>query len=248
MSKIIAFNKPFDVHSQFRGEEHQLTLAKFIHDKRLRIAGRLDRDSEGLLLLTDDGKINQHITHPRHKQYKCYVVQVEGIVSDEAVQQLRQGIMLKDGKTLPAKVKKITQPDWLWQRVPPIRFRANIPTSWLEIQICEGRNRQIRRMTAAVGFPTLRLIRTQIGSVCLLDLNLALGESCPLNLQDYAEFRALLSPADSTPHAQNIHSSNNKRKSITSKTKYSAHQTTRRSTRQKDRAADTTIRKSSSRA
>ena len=192
MVKIVAFNKPFNVHSQFRSEELQITLSEFIHDPSLRIAGRLDRDSEGLLLLTDDGQLNQQITHPKHKQYKSYIVQVEGEITENALEQLRRGVMLKDGLTLPAKAEKITEPEWLWERDPPIRHRANIPTSWIEIQICEGKNRQVRRMTAAVGFPTLRLIRTQIGSVNLIDLGLALGESTQLEFLFYNEFRHLL--------------------------------------------------------
>ncbi len=189
MVKIVAFNKPFDVHSQFRGEDGQLTLTQFIHDKDLRIAGRLDRDSEGLMLLTDDGRLNQQITHPKFKQYKTYIAQVDGQVSQQAIVQLQQGVKLNDGITLPAKVQQIDEPTWLWPRNPPIRYRANIPTSWLEIQICEGRNRQVRRMTAAVGFPTLRLIRIQIGSVNLLDLDLACGESQNLEPLFYAEFQ-----------------------------------------------------------
>lgn len=179
--KLVAFNKPFDVHCQFRGEAHQRTLAAFIHDPSLRIAGRLDRDSEGLLLLTNDGQLNQKICHPKHKQYKTYLAQVEGMVTADAIQQLKQGVLLNDGMTLPAKVCQIDEPHWLWQRQPPIRYRANIPTSWLEIQICEGRNRQVRRMTAAVGFPTLRLIRVQIGEISLLELNLDLGESTDIS-------------------------------------------------------------------
>ncbi len=198
MVKIVAFNKPFNVHSQFRSEELQITLSDFIHDPSLRIAGRLDRDSEGLLLLTDDGQLNQQITHPKHKQFKSYVVQVEGDVSENAIEQLRRGVMLKDGMTLPAKAEKITEPKWLWERDPPIRLRANIPTSWIEIQICEGKNRQVRRMTAAVGFPTLRLIRTQIGSVNLLDLGVGLGESTPLEALFYDEFRHLLKQKNKT--------------------------------------------------
>lgn len=192
MVKIVAFNKPFNVHSQFRSEELQITLSDFIRDPSLRIAGRLDRDSEGLLLLTDDGQLNQQITHPKHKQYKIYIVQVEGEITENALEHLRRGVMLKDGMTLPAKAEKITEPEWLWERDPPIRHRANIPTSWIEIQICEGKNRQVRRMTAAVGFPTLRLIRTQIGSVNLIDLGLALGESTQLEFLFYDEFRHLL--------------------------------------------------------
>ncbi|MFC3901500.1 pseudouridine synthase [Acinetobacter marinus] len=199
--KIVALNKPFNVHSQFRSEDQQITLSEFIADPNLRIAGRLDRDSEGLILLTDDGQLNQQITHPKHKQYKSYVVQVEGEISDQAIAQLQQGIHLKDGLTLPAKASKIEQPAWLWQRDPPIRHRANIPTSWLEIQICEGRNRQVRRMTAAVGFPTLRLIRTQIGSVNLIDLGLGLGESTTLEALFYDEFRHLLQKSKTMKNA-----------------------------------------------
>lgn len=198
MVKIVAFNKPFNVHSQFRSEELQITLSDFIYDPSLRIAGRLDRDSEGLLLLTDDGQLNQQITHPKHKQYKSYVVQVEGEITENALEQLRRGVMLKDGLTLPAKAEKITEPEWIWERDPPIRHRANIPTSWIEIQICEGKNRQVRRMTAAVGFPTLRLIRTQIGSVNLLDLGVGLGESTPLEALFYDEFRHLLKQKNKT--------------------------------------------------
>lgn len=192
MVKIVAFNKPFDVHSQFRGDEHQITLAQFIQDTTLRVAGRLDRDSEGLMLLTDNGVINQHITHPKFKQYKTYLAQVEGEFSEHAIQQLQQGIELNDGMTEPAKVKIVEQPDWLWEREPPIRYRANIPTTWVEIQICEGRNRQVRRMTAAAGFPTLRLIRTQIGSVNLQDVGIALGDSRLLEPLFFDEFRHLV--------------------------------------------------------
>lgn len=189
MTKLIAFNKPFDVLSQFRAEEGQISLQHFLKDSSLRIAGRLDRDSEGLMLLTDDGLLNQQITHPKFKQFKTYLSQVDGMVTEHAIQSLQQGVLLKDGLTLPAKVRQIDEPTWIWQRDPPIRYRANIPTSWLEIQICEGRNRQIRRMTAAVGFPTLRLIRTQIGSINLETLALGLGQSTLLDRNLYQEFR-----------------------------------------------------------
>ena len=170
MAQIVLFNKPFNVLTQFRSDDERITLARFIHDKNLRVAGRLDYDSEGLLLLTDNGHINQQLVHPRARQYKTYLVQVEGTPTDTALQQLQQGVMLKDGLTLPAKAKVINEPGFLWPRYPPIRFRASIPTTWLEIKICEGKNRQVRRMTAAVGLPTLRLIRTQIGPFLLEDL------------------------------------------------------------------------------
>lgn len=170
MAQIVLFNKPFNVLTQFRTDDERVTLARFIHNKDLRVAGRLDFDSEGLLLLTDNGQINQQLVHPRAGQYKTYLVQVEGSPEDTALQQLQQGVMLKDGLTLPAKARVIEEPDFLWPRNPPIRFRASIPTTWLEIKICEGKNRQVRRMTAAVGLPTLRLIRIQIGPFLLNDL------------------------------------------------------------------------------
>lgn len=161
MSKIILFNKPYGVISQFRDHEKHPTLAEYITDKSLRIAGRLDTDSEGLMLLTDDGKLNAAITHPDNQKYKTYHAQVEGEPTDEQVAQLSKGVQLKDGRTLPAKVKVIEEPN-LWERNPPVRFRKTVPTCWLEISICEGKNRQVRRMTAAVRLPTLRLVRVAI--------------------------------------------------------------------------------------
>lgn len=163
MGNIVILNKPFRVMSQFRAVEGKQTLADFIDDKSLRVAGRLDFDSEGLLLLTDDGRLAQRITHPRFKAAKIYWVQVEGEPDEQAMELLRSGVDLKDGKTRPAQVRHITEPAGLWQRDPPIRYRANIPDSWLEITLREGRNRQVRRMTAAAGHPTLRLIRCSIG-------------------------------------------------------------------------------------
>lgn len=189
--KIVVLNKPFDVLSQFREEGTHTTLAEYIKDPSLRVAGRLDRDSEGLLLLTDSGAVNQFITNPKHKQYKTYLAQVEGDVFDDAITQLCEGVMLNDGATLPAKVRRIEQPEWLWERHPPIRFRANIPTTWLEIQICEGRNRQVRRMTAAVGFPTLRLIRSKIGSLDLTTLALEVGQQREIEPLLHPEFKHL---------------------------------------------------------
>nr|WP_315427262.1 pseudouridine synthase [uncultured Albidiferax sp.] len=169
MAKIVLFNKPFNVLTQFRPDGDRPTLAQYIQDPSLRVAGRLDRDSEGLLLLTDDGALNARITQPRRKQFKTYWVQVDGIPTEAALQTLRQGVLLNDGMTLPAQATQIDPPE-IWPRTPPVRYRASLPTSWLEIRICEGRNRQVRRMTAAVGLPTLRLVRVQIGDYQLGDL------------------------------------------------------------------------------
>lgn len=175
MPTLILFNKPFRVLSQFSPEKPQgqspekaavkepkETLANYITQKNVYPAGRLDYDSEGLLLLTDDGALQQHIAHPQYKLPKTYWVQVEGEQNLNAINTLRNGVELKDGLTKPAIVKPITEPD-LWPRTPPVRFRQAIPTHWLSITITEGRNRQVRRMTAAVGLPTLRLVRVSIG-------------------------------------------------------------------------------------
>lgn len=169
MATLILFHKPFDVLCQFTDGEGRRTLAEYIPVRNVYPAGRLDRDSEGLLLLTDDGVLQHRITDPRHKLAKTYIVQVEGDITPSALAVLRKGVVLKDGPTAPAKVKKIRDPG-LPPRAPPVRERRQIPTSWIELTITEGRNRQVRRMTAATGFPTLRLVRTKIGQWHLGDL------------------------------------------------------------------------------
>ncbi len=170
MTRVVLFNKPFRVMSQFRESGAKVTLSSFINDPDLRVAGRLDYDSEGLLLLSDDGQLVQKITNPRFKLKKTYWAQVEGKLTEEALDKLRKGVELKDGKTLPASAELIEEPSSLWPREPPIRYRESIPTSWLELTISEGRNRQVRRMTAVVKFPTLRLVRARVGEWTLGEL------------------------------------------------------------------------------
>ena len=177
------FNKPFGVLTQFRTSEHGRTLAEFIHLPGIYPAGRLDKDSEGLLLLTDDGRLQHRITDPRHKLPKTYWAQVEGEPAEDALEQLRRGVVLDGQRTHPAKVRRIPEPE-LWPRNPPIRVRKAIPTAWLEIILTEGRNRQVRRMTAAVGLPTLRLVRYAIGPYTLDGLAPGEWKEKTLNRQD----------------------------------------------------------------
>lgn len=172
MPSILLVNKPFNMLSQFRDAEGRATLADIIPCKdypKHYPAGRLDYDSEGLIILTDNGAMQHRISHPKAKLPKVYWVQVEGIPEDQDLERLQKGIELKDGKTLPAKVKRLSEP-MIWQRHPPIRQRQHIPCSWLELTIREGKNRQVRRMTAAIGHPTLRLVRFAVGSWTLKDL------------------------------------------------------------------------------
>ena len=170
MSKLLLFNKPYGVLCQFRAVEGKLTLKNFINQPGFHAAGRLDADSEGLLVLTDDGGEQHRITDPRHKLPKIYYAQVEGEPDKSALAQLRKGVTLNDGLTRPAEAKLVDEPAWLWPRDPPVRLRKNIPTAWIKLTLREGKNRQVRRMSAAVGYPTLRLIRYGIGSWTLNDI------------------------------------------------------------------------------
>ncbi|MCF6262142.1 MAG: pseudouridine synthase [Xanthomonadales bacterium] len=164
MAEILLFNKPYGVLSQFTDTENRPTLAQWIDRPGFYLAGRLDRDSEGLVVLTNDGALQQRISHPRYKKEKTYLVQVEGVPTARSLQQLTSGVQLKDGLTGRASVRLLARkPGWLWSRQPPIRQRRKIPVSWIELVIREGKNRQVRRMTAAVGLPALRLIRISIG-------------------------------------------------------------------------------------
>ena len=174
--KLILFNKPFQVMSQFSAHETRPTLADHLAIPGIYPAGRLDADSEGLMLLTDDGQLQHKISHPDHKEAKTYFVQVEGKPSAAQLRRLSEPLTLSDFVTQPCEVKHIYAPDWLWPRNPPIRERADIPTAWLAITLKEGKNRQVRRMTAAVGLPTLRLIRSAIGPYSLASHPLLPGE------------------------------------------------------------------------
>ncbi|MBO6850232.1 MAG: pseudouridine synthase [Marinobacter sp.] len=208
MASLILFNKPFQVMSQFTDSapdgQARATLADWIKVPDVYPAGRLDYDSEGLLLLTDNGQVQNRIASPRQKMPKTYWVQVEGQLTDEALARLRTGVVLKDGKTKPDRAEAMPEPD-IWPRQPPIRHRPSVPTSWLELTITEGKNRQVRRMTAAVGFPTLRLIRYRIGDWSLD--NLAPGEFRTLTIHPPA------TPAGARRHVKaRKHSSDNRRR------------------------------------
>lgn len=160
---LLLFNKPFQVLSQFTSTDGKQCLRDFLSAPGMRAAGRLDYDSEGMLLLTDSGTLQTRLADPKWKVQKIYLAQVEGEVAESALEKLRKGVELNDGRTLPALAERIEEPEWLWPRTPPIRLRKAIPTSWIRLAIREGRNRQVRRMTAAVGFPTLRLVRWAVG-------------------------------------------------------------------------------------
>lgn len=205
---LLLLNKPFNILCQFTDSEKRKTLADFVSIKDVYPAGRLDRDSEGLVLLTNDGALQHRISDPRHKLEKSYWVQVEGIPDDEALTSLCAGIELKDGKTAPAKAQLIDKPK-TWPRQPPIRVREKIPTAWIELTITEGRNRQVRRMTAAVGHPTLRLIRHRIGPWSLADL--APGEWQEAKISE--EWRTILAHENSHKMDPARHSRRHNRRS-----------------------------------
>lgn len=182
---LILFNKPFDVMCQFSAHPTRQTLADYLDIPDVYPAGRLDADSEGLVLLTDDGKLQHAISHPKKKQAKTYMVQVEGQAGRDQLNRLSAPLDLGDFVTQPCHARQIAEPQWLWPRNPPIRFRANAPTSWLALTISEGKNRQVRRMTAAVGLPTLRLVRIAIGPFSLETHPLMPGEWCEVSISDW---------------------------------------------------------------
>ena len=183
---LLLLNKPFQVLTQFTSKDGRTTLADLGHAPGFYPAGRLDYDSEGLVLLTDEGSLQARLSNPKWKVTKTYLVQVENTPDDQSLQQLRSGVQLNDGRTLPADAELITEPEWLWTRTPPIRFRKNIASAWLKLGIREGRNRQVRRMTAAIGYPTLRLIRYSIGPWSIEGL--APGQWRQATLQELSNF------------------------------------------------------------
>ena len=180
MSRVLLFNKPFGVICQFTPEGRHRTLKDFIPVPAVYPAGRLDTDSEGLMVLTDDGRLQSSIASPRHKLSKGYWAQVEGVAGEEALGRLRRGVSLNDGPTLPAAARALGSPPGRWERDPPIRVRRAIPTCWIEIELTEGRNRQVRRMTAAVGLPTLRLVRFRIGPWNIAGLDPGMWRDVPV--------------------------------------------------------------------
>ncbi|HUO96557.1 MAG TPA: pseudouridine synthase [Steroidobacteraceae bacterium] len=191
--RVLALNKPFRVLTKFSRTDERATLAEYVREPGVYPAGRLDFDSEGLLLLTDDGRLQAAITDPRHALSKTYWAQVEGDPSEAQLAELARGVRLPDGLTRPAGARRIAPPDHLWPRDPPIRYRAKIPTAWIELTLREGRNRQVRRMTAAVGLPTLRLVRAAIGPIGLEGL--APGEVRALSGEEVASLYAALTDA-----------------------------------------------------
>lgn len=190
---LLLLNKPYRVLTQFTSEDGKATLRDFVRAPGMRPAGRLDYDSEGLVLLTNSGALQAKLADPRWKSNKTYVVQVEGKIGDDALVRLRRGVSLNDGQTLPADAERLEEPTWLWPRDPPIRFRKAIATSWLKLTIREGRNRQVRRMTAAVNLPTLRLIRWSVGPWTLDGLSP--GESRPIAANEIQTFMSRARPA-----------------------------------------------------
>jgi 23S rRNA pseudouridine2457 synthase len=188
--RLLLLNKPFQVLTRFKTDDDRVTLTNYLSAPGFHPAGRLDYDSEGLLLLTDHGPLQAQLSNPKWKVAKTYFVQVENTPDAVALQQLRQGVSLGDGLTLPAEAELIEEPEGLWPRTPPIRFRKNIPTAWLQLTIREGRNRQVRRMTAAVGHPTLRLIRWSVGPWSIEGLQPGeWREASPEDLQDFVSRR-----------------------------------------------------------
>lgn len=189
MARLILVNKPYDMLCQFTDGEGRRTLADVVPVKGVYPAGRLDRDSEGLVVLTDDGRLQARIADPKHKMEKTYLAQVEGAPSDSQIEALCRGVELKDGPTLPANAQLISEPDWLWPRIPPIRERKSVPDAWIELTIREGRNRQVRRMCAAVGLPCLRLIRWRVGDWTLEGIAPDGWRDVPLPAQTATEAR-----------------------------------------------------------